>query len=272
MRWTSEAESAVKIIPFFIRKKVRARVEKEAAAKGKDTVTVAEVNVTKTNFLAKMESEIKGYQLDTCFGLNGCPNQANSSEKLFEKIEAILQKANLLTFMRKTVKGELKLHHEFRVTISDCPNACSQPQIKDIGILGVCMPEITKAECSMCGGCVDVCKDEAIALDSENVTPAIDFDLCLKCGMCAKECPTGTINEGQKGFKVLLGGKLGRHPRLAKELPGIFSEEQVVGIIKACIVFYKKKSKNGKRFAEIFTGPDFLKGKARGSSALRSFF
>ena len=64
------------------------------------------------------------------------------------------------------------------------------------------------------------------------------------------------------GVKVFLGGKLGRHPRLAKELPGIFSEEQVMEIIKECMGFYKKNSKNGKRFAEIYTGPDFLKGKA----------
>ena len=29
---------------------------------------------------------------------------------------------------------DLKFHHEFRVTVADCPNSCSQPQIKDIGI------------------------------------------------------------------------------------------------------------------------------------------
>ncbi len=32
MKWTPEAEKAVKKVPFFVRKRVRARVEKEAAA------------------------------------------------------------------------------------------------------------------------------------------------------------------------------------------------------------------------------------------------
>ena len=192
--------------------------------------------------------------MDTCFGLTGCPNQANSGENLFEEVEDILKKEDLLKFLKKTVRGEVKFHNEFRVAISDCPNACSQPQIKDIGIIGACIPVITKVECSLCGVCVDVCRDRAVSLDSENAIPVIDFDLCLKCGMCAKGCPTGTIKEGQKGFKVLLGGKLGRHPRLAEAMSGIFNEEQVIGIIKECIGFYKKNSKNGKRFAEIFKG------------------
>ena len=70
-------------------------------------------------------------------------------------------------------------------------------------------------------------------------------------------CPTGTITEGHKGFRVQLGGKLGRHPRLAKELPGIYSEAQVVLIIKECLQFYKQTSKNGERFGQVLTPDDF---------------
>ena len=54
-----------------------------------------------------------------------------------------------------------------------------------------------------------------------------------------------------------LAGKLGRHPKLAKELPGIYSKEAVIDIIKDCIKIYKRKSTNGKRFAEIFDESDF---------------
>jgi dissimilatory sulfite reductase (desulfoviridin) alpha/beta subunit len=68
-------------------------------------------------------------------------------------------------------------------------------------------------------------------------------------------CPTGTIAQGRQGFRVQLGGKLGRHPQLAKELPGIYSEEKVVLIVKQCLQFYKKTSKNGERFGQILT-PD----------------
>ena len=72
-------------------------------------------------------------------------------------------------------------------------------------------------------------------------------------------CPTGTLTEGEKGYRVQVAGKLGRHPKLAKELPGIFDEKTVLHIIKDCIDFYKKNSLHGERFAEIFTDSDFLK-------------
>jgi dissimilatory sulfite reductase (desulfoviridin) alpha/beta subunit len=70
-------------------------------------------------------------------------------------------------------------------------------------------------------------------------------------------CPTGTLIEGAQGFRVLLGGKLGRHPQLAREMPGIYSEQQVLDIIKDCIEFYKANSRHGERFSQILKSSDF---------------
>ncbi|MBT4364993.1 MAG: 4Fe-4S binding protein [Desulfobacteraceae bacterium] len=251
MKWTDEAEQAIKKVPFFVRKRVKTRVENEAADKGKNLITISEVKSTQKNFLNKMSSEIKGYQIDTCFGQNGCPNKANSGDNLLKKIEQLLKKEDLLGFLKQNVKGDLKFHHEFRVTIADCPNACSQPQIKDIGIIGASKPGITIEECTKCNLCVVECKEGAIKIDKNKNAPDIDFGLCILCGQCSKVCPTGTIEEENKGFKILLGGKLGRHPRLATELTGIYSEDHILDIVKKCLKLYKNKSTNGKRFAEI---------------------
>jgi len=258
MKWTLEAENAIKKIPFFVRKRVKARVEKEALADGKNLVTLAEVKTTQARFLSGMQSEIKGYQLDTCFGQGGCPNRANEGDHLLQKIEALFEKEDLLAFLKQEVKGDLKFHHEFRISLADCPNACSQPQIKDIGIIGAVIPAITREACSLCEACVDACKEDAISLDRINEIPMIDLDVCLECGQCEKVCPTGTIVAGSRGFRVQLGGKLGRHPKLAKELPGIYNEGEVLKIVKDCIDFYKKNSKNGKRFAEIFQNSEIF--------------
>ena len=76
--------------------------------------------------LSDMSSEIKGYQVDACFSGGGCPN-AIFSGSLQEKIEALLKKENLLGFLKSRVKGDIRFHHEFKIAISDCPNACSQP-------------------------------------------------------------------------------------------------------------------------------------------------
>jgi hypothetical protein len=65
-------------------------------------------------------------------------------------------------------------------------------------------------------------------------------------------CPTGTLAAGDRGYRVLLAGKLGRHPRLAEELPGIYQEDEVVSILEGCLGYYRKRSKHGERFADIY--------------------
>lgn len=256
MKWTPEAEAAVKKVPFFVRKKVRVRVENEAAVADKKIVSLADVEATQARFISKMSSEIKGYRIETCFGSGGCPNPANSAENLFQKIKEFLEKEDLLDFLKQRVKGDLKFHHEFKVTLAECPNACSQPQIKDIGIIGAVIPMITREECTLCQECVETCPEKCISIDSQEEIPAIDLERCLKCGQCIRVCPTGTIGTASQGFRVQLGGKLGRHPKLASELDGIFNADEVLAIVKQCIKFYKDNSKHGERFAELFKNAD----------------
>jgi anaerobic sulfite reductase subunit C len=257
MKWTPEAEAAIKKVPFFVRKRVRAGVEKEAAAAHKNIVSIAEVRNAQARFLSNMAADIKGYQIDTCFGPGGCPNRAYFNDSLLERIEKLLQAEDLLGFLSQRIPGELKYHHEFRVTLADCPNACSQPQIKDIGIIGAHSLILTDETCTRCEACLEACKERAITLDDSAESPVFDHGLCVKCGLCVKACPTGTIGTGALGFRVQIGGKLGRHPQLARELPGIFSENEVLAIVKDCIDFYKQNGRSGQRFAEIFTHADF---------------
>ncbi|UCH22700.1 MAG: 4Fe-4S binding protein [Deltaproteobacteria bacterium] len=255
MKWTPEAETAIKKIPLLVRKKVRVRLEKKARVEGKKIVSLDDVKTTQARLLSRMGSEIKGFQLKICFGPNGCPNRTNISDQLYQKVETLLKSEDLLSFLKKRVKGDLKFHHEFKITLADCPNACSQPQIKDIGIIGAVLPAVADETCTQCEACLETCQEGAIELDT--LGPRIDFSRCLKCGKCALACPTGTLTTDCKGYRIQLGGKLGRHPKIAQELPGLFNEKEVIEIVKACIAVYKKKSTHGQRFAEIFTDTDF---------------
>jgi anaerobic sulfite reductase subunit C len=256
MEWTSEAEAAVSKVPFFVRKKVRRRVESEAGAAGRPVVTLADVTATQKRYLASMAAEVKGYQLDACFGSSGCPNRAVHAESLVQKLERLLDDADLRSFLEAQVEGDLKLHHEFRVTLAECPNACSQPQIKDVGIIGAQIAEIGDAPCSQCEGCVHACPDGAVSLDHPSGGPVIDETRCLACGRCIPGCPTGTLARGRQAFRVLLGGRLGRHPRLALEMPGLYSEVEVLEIVARCIGYYKAHSTGGRRFAQILNPAD----------------
>ena len=40
------------------------------------------------------------------------------------------------------------------------------------------------------------------------------------------------------------------------ELPGVYTERNVLEIVRYCITFYKRNSRDGKRFAEIFKKSD----------------
>jgi len=148
-------------VPFFIRKRVRGRVEEEARSEGADRVELAHVTACQQRFLKRMDVEVKGYRQEHCFGASGCPNRAADSGWLIERLDRLLAEANLLDFLKANTPGEVKLHQEFRVSLSDCPNACSRPQIVDLGIIGARRPTVSDEPCSECGECLQVCREGA---------------------------------------------------------------------------------------------------------------
>jgi anaerobic sulfite reductase subunit C len=251
MKWTSEAEGAVSKVPFFIRKRVKKRVEEEAERRGSPVVTIDHVTSCRQRFLQDMDQEVKGFQVESCFGPTGCPNAVITNPDLMEKLEKKLEQRNLREFLKEKVQGPLKLHHEFRLSLSTCPNACSRPQIADVGIIGTLRPKIGDETCTLCGACREACQEKAIALDEALNLPLIDPDRCLSCGQCIKVCPTGTLVEGEKGYRVLVGGKLGRHPQLGLELAGIHSEEDLPAVLDRILDHYRKYNEKGERLGEV---------------------
>ncbi|MBI5582660.1 MAG: 4Fe-4S dicluster domain-containing protein [Deltaproteobacteria bacterium] len=251
MKWTSEAEGAVSKVPFFIRKRVKKRVEEEAERQDSSLVTLVHVKTCQQRFLQNMDAEVKGFQVEACFGPTGCPNAVAVSPDLIAKLEKKLESRNLRDFLKGKVRGPLKLHHEFRVSLSTCPNACSRPQIADFGIIGALRPAVGNDPCTGCGACAEACAEQALTLPDGQGGPAIDFDRCLACGQCLQVCPTGTLVEGEKGYRVQVGGKLGRHPQLGRELPGIHSEEGLLAVLDRTLDHYQKYNEKGERLGEV---------------------
>jgi dissimilatory sulfite reductase (desulfoviridin) alpha/beta subunit len=253
MKWSREAEEAVSRVPFFVRKRVKKKVEEETLREGAREVGLAHVHACRKRFLENMESEVKGYQVETCFGPDGCPNRAVETEGMARRIEEMVAGKRLPAFLKERVKGPLKMHHEFRICISDCPNACSRPQIVDVGLIGARRPAVSEEACTQCGSCVEVCREGAILLpDSGSADgPVIDFDKCLSCGQCLAVCPSGALRESERGYRVLVGGKLGRHPQLGRELGRIRSAEEALATIERCLGHYMKHNRCGERFGEI---------------------
>jgi dissimilatory sulfite reductase (desulfoviridin) alpha/beta subunit len=125
-----------------------------------------------------------------------------------------------------------------------------------MGVIAATVPVVTKESCTGCLACVDTCRENSIKVDEETGHVAIDVGSCVQCGQCIEGCPTGTIASGNAGYRVMLGGRLGRHPRLAMELDGLYTEDRGIEILEKALTFYKTRSTNGTRFAHLMENPD----------------
>lgn len=261
MEWSAAAEQAVARVPFFVRRRVRKRVEETARQSGATVVHPEHVKACRQQYFTDMEAEIRGYRVETCFGHEGCPSRAVADVRLREALEELLAAKDLLAFLRKRVSNGLKMHHEFTITVADCPNACSRPQIADIGLIGACLPRTGDEPCTRCGACVDACREEAVSLPEAAAGPLFDPGRCLACGQCIRACSAGALAAGRQGYRILIGGKLGRHPQLAEELPGIFNPEQALRVVGRCVEHHLEHNQRGERFGEVL--------KSTGCNAIR---
>jgi len=194
--------------------------------------------------------KIKGWRVETCKGpKQGCPNRAAPDDALATDLDEVFRSRDFEVGLRALVGATLKHRHEFTVGIADCPNACSRPQIADLGLIGAAEPCFTNEACHQCMGCVHACREGAVA--HPGLLPIISHERCVRCGSCCRVCLSGTLQVGRRGWRILVGGKLGRHPRLGAELAGIYRREGVLAAADCCIGFYLRHARAGERFGDV---------------------
>ena len=193
----------------------------------------------------------KAYRIKLCWGLEKgeCPNLLDPDPGLKQDLESVLESSGWPQCLRGSLQRDIKPLDQFLVSVSGCPNGCSWPQIADFGLLQAQHPQVIVERCTGCGECQDACREGAIDLETD--VARINPKDCLSCGRCIRACPEQALKPVQQGYRIQMGGKLGRHPRLAEELPHIQTREQMLQILDRCLALHQKHYRPGVRFGQV---------------------
>ena len=267
MEWDKSASSLLEKVPPFVQKTVREKVETLARERGKTLVTEAEVMAAREAFMdrpqaataaphvfAKKPADHKKlsilrkypkyfdndgnpvlYQIKSCRGAEvNCPFLITDSNILADKIRNRLEELKFTEKLMNKIEGQILPHHSMKLAVSGCPNSCSMPQIKDFGAHAIEPVFVDPAsECIECMKCVETCREDAITVQGGQVS--IDMEKCVHCGLCAKVCPSGSIKAGKKKYRVMIGGKVGRHPKFAIEILPQADESITLKALDVCV-------------------------------------
>ncbi|NMA68865.1 MAG: 4Fe-4S dicluster domain-containing protein [Desulfitobacterium sp.] len=194
----------------------------------------------------------KSYILEHC--RKNCSKTSTDWSALYEELEEILQNMDLDQLINKLFPV-LHHHHRPKITLAGCPNGCSQPQIKDIGISGYVNPQFTDEECIGCKICIDACREQALFWQNKVI---LEPGLCIGCGDCFRNCPTGTIVAGERGWNLLLGGRLGRRPQLACLVETGLDSQGVLEKVQEILEAYQKDALPGERLSQFLDRQNYL--------------
>lgn len=195
-----------------------------------------------------MTDQLPAHTVKVCRGAAGCPH-AVLGQDVSADLETVLRASGWPGFLAGSTRL-VRHHHQFRAAVASCPNGCSQPHIADFGLIAFARIGLEPEACSGCGHCVAVCAEKAVSLDHGI---RLDPSRCLGCAKCARVCPEKALRVDGTGYRVLLGGKLGRHPRLAHEL-GFFSLAESLEILGRVLDAYMQRHRPGLRLGELVEG------------------
>lgn len=203
------------------------------------------------------------YDLVRCRGAagGGCPYALPVDPGFLAALAAAVAASGWPEFLARKLGGPAHRHHRFQLAVSACANGCSRPQIADVGLIRASRPQIDPAACTGCGACTAACPDGAVSV--VDGLAVIDRTACLACGRCVRACPTGTMSEAP-GWRVLLGGWLGRRPRLADELPGLVDGTAALDVLEASLARYMAAWRPGLKLGDLVAAEGVGRFAARG--------
>jgi anaerobic sulfite reductase subunit C len=172
-----------------------------------------------------------------CQGCRVCPSGVIDSPELAEAVD-------------KELYGK-PAPHKFKIGISGCVNNCMKAEENDAGIKGWIEPRWEAPACTFCLACQAACPTKAISTSGDGKALIIDPALCIGCGDCIPACPTGSMREKNRGYRIFAGGKFGRRPSLGRRILGVMqTKEEAMEAITAVLDFFRLHGKPRERFGD----------------------
>ena len=172
------------------------------------------------------------YEVHACRGLQGdCPFALWRDAALVRTVEDLVRDSIWCRCAAPSSHDSvLRPHRRFKIALAACPNACTLPQIRDVGIIARWKPQRIGPGCDGCGTCHQVCRENAITIRADGA--GLHAQSCVECGACLRACPRGLIEAEGVRLEVLVGGRMGRHPRWAERLC-VSDAPSLPGILRA---------------------------------------
>ena len=143
-----------------------------------------------------------------------------------------------------------EMPHKFKIAIAGCPNNCGKAREADLGILGATVPAWDKDACNGCGVCIPLCPVGAITKEDDEYV--LDMELCILCSVCVVRCPEDAWKAEARGITVLIGGTMGRLPRLGIPLKRFVADEQeFFRLVERLVAYYRANGKPKERLGHM---------------------
>ncbi len=149
--------------------------------------------------------------------------------------------------------------HKFKIAIAGCPNNCGKAREADLGIMGATIPAWDQDACNTCGVCIPACPVEAIS--EQDDTYVCHMDRCILCSVCVVRCPEGAWKPEARGATILIGGTMGKLPRLGIPLKQFVGDEQeLFRLIERLVAYYREHARPKERLGHMMErlGEEFV--------------
>lgn len=140
--------------------------------------------------------------------------------------------------------------YKVKFGITGCPNNCGKARESDIGVMGMRTPAWSQDACTDCGACVKICPVQAISRNKDCYVR--DESTCIGCSVCSTLCPANAWGPATTGYTLLIGGTLGKKPRLGVPLKeNIKTETELLNLIENTLQFYIQNGRPKERLGHL---------------------